>query len=91
MERAVQNYVAVIGAGSAGLFGAFELASPGADVVIFPRDIKPGGVAEYGIYPTKYRLQQELRAQILTAERQGLPEFKFRTNEEMLRVMGYAF
>jgi hypothetical protein len=48
-------------------------------------------VAEYGIYPTKYRLHQELRAQILTAERQGLPEFKFRTNEEMLRVMGYAF
>jgi cation diffusion facilitator CzcD-associated flavoprotein CzcO len=43
MERAVQNYVAVIGAGSAGLFGAFELASQGAEVVIFHRDIKPGG------------------------------------------------
>jgi hypothetical protein len=30
-------------------------------------------------------------AQFLTAERQRLPENKFRTNEEMLRVMGYAF
>jgi hypothetical protein len=48
-------------------------------------------VAEYGIYPTKYRLRQGLRAQFRKAERQGLPEFKFRTNEEMLRVMGYAF
>jgi DNA polymerase III alpha subunit (gram-positive type) len=48
-------------------------------------------VAEYDIYSTKYRLRQGLRAQFHTAERQGLPEFKFRTNEEMLREMKYAF
>jgi ferredoxin--NADP+ reductase len=76
MERAVQNYVAVIGAGPAGLFGAFELASQGAEVVIFNRDIKPGGLAEYGIYPTKYRLRQGLRAQFRTIlSMQGIDYF----------------
>ena len=48
MER--QKYqVAVIGAGPAGLFGASELAKSGVEVTLFNRDIKPGGLAEYGI------------------------------------------
>lgn len=76
MARTDQNYVAVIGAGPAGLFGAFELASQGAEVVIFNRDIKPGGLAEYGIYPTKYRLRQGLRAQFHTIlSMQGIDYF----------------
>lgn len=76
MARTDQNYVAVIGAGPAGLFGAFELASQGAEVVIFNRDIKPGGLAEYGIYPTKYRLRQGLRAQFRTIlSMQGIDYF----------------
>lgn len=58
-----QYFVAVIGAGPAGLFGARELANKGARVVIFNRDIKPGGLAEYGIYPNKYTMKSGLRKQ----------------------------
>ncbi|MCL4823944.1 MAG: NAD(P)/FAD-dependent oxidoreductase, partial [Anaerolineales bacterium] len=47
-----QYFTAVVGAGPAGLFGARELASKGARVALFNRDIKPGGLAEYGIYFT---------------------------------------
>ena len=73
MPKADDYFVAVIGAGPAGLFGAFELASQGAQVVLFNRDIKPGGLAEYGVYPTKYRLKQGLRAQFRTIlSRQGI-------------------
>lgn len=55
--------VAVIGAGPAGLFGARELASQGAHVLLFNRDIKPGGLAEYGIYPSKHKMKEGLRKQ----------------------------
>jgi ferredoxin--NADP+ reductase len=58
-----QYFVAVIGAGPAGLFGARELANKGARVVLFNRDIKPGGLAEYGIYPNKYTMKGGLRKQ----------------------------
>jgi ferredoxin--NADP+ reductase len=58
-----QYFVAVIGAGPAGLFGARELANKGARVVMFNRDIKPGGLAEYGIYPNKYTMKNGLRRQ----------------------------
>lgn len=56
-------YVAVIGAGPAGMFAARELARNGAQVVIFNRDIKPGGLAEYGIYLDKYSMKEGLRTQ----------------------------
>ena len=56
-------FVAVIGAGPAGLFGARELANQGAHVVLFNRDIKPGGLAEYGIYPEKHTMKEGLRKQ----------------------------
>ena len=58
-----QYLVAVIGAGPAGLFGARELANLGARVVLFNRDIKPGGLAEYGIYPNKHTMKSGLRKQ----------------------------
>ncbi len=59
-----QGYlVAVIGAGPAGLYAARELAAKGAKVVIFNRDIKPGGLAEYGIYYDKYKMKAGLRKQ----------------------------
>jgi len=58
-----QYLVAVIGAGPAGLFGARELANQSARVVLFNRDIKPGGLAEYGIYPTKHTMKAGLRKQ----------------------------
>ncbi len=56
-------FVAVIGAGPAGLFAARELANQGVHVAIFNRDIKPGGLAEYGIYPEKHSMKEGLRKQ----------------------------
>ena len=64
--------VAIIGAGPAGLFSAYKLTGEGIEVAIFNRDIKPGGMAEYGIYPTKRVLKDGLRKQfeqILACER----------------------
>jgi ferredoxin--NADP+ reductase len=58
-----QFLVAVIGAGPAGLFGARELANLGARVILFNRDLKPGGLAEYGIYPNKHTMKEGLRKQ----------------------------
>ncbi|MGB8213032.1 MAG: FAD-dependent oxidoreductase [Anaerolineales bacterium] len=55
--------VAIVGAGPAGLYAARKLAEGGARVMLFNRDIKPGGLAEYGIYPDKLKMKQGLRAQ----------------------------
>jgi ferredoxin/flavodoxin---NADP+ reductase len=55
--------VAVIGSGPAGLFAAKQLTADGCQVVLFNRDIKPGGLAEYGIYVDKHRMKEGLRAQ----------------------------
>ncbi len=55
--------LAIIGAGPAGLYAARKLAEGGARVVLFNRDIKPGGLAEYGIYWDKYKMRQGLRNQ----------------------------
>jgi ferredoxin/flavodoxin---NADP+ reductase len=54
---------AIVGAGPAGLYAARKLAEGGARVVVFNRDVKPGGLAEYGIYPDKLKMKQGLRAQ----------------------------
>jgi ferredoxin--NADP+ reductase len=56
-------YAAVVGAGPAGLYAARELARNGVRVVLFNRDIKPGGLAEYGIYPDKHIMKRGLRQQ----------------------------
>ena len=63
MSEESRHFVAVIGAGPAGLFGARELATQGSKVVLFNRDIKPGGLAEYGIYPDKLTMKGGLRKQ----------------------------
>jgi ferredoxin--NADP+ reductase len=55
--------VAVVGAGPAGLYSSRKLAEGGVRVVLFNRDVKPGGLAEYGIYPDKLKMKQGLRAQ----------------------------
>ncbi len=55
--------IAVIGAGPAGIFAARELAKNDHKVTLLNRDIKPGGLAEYGIYPTKYKIKDGLRKQ----------------------------
>ncbi|HEY2980950.1 MAG TPA: FAD-dependent oxidoreductase [Anaerolineales bacterium] len=62
-----QFNVAVIGAGPAGLFAARELATLGARVALFNRDVKPGGLAEYGIYPDKHVMKEGLRKQFRQA------------------------
>lgn len=58
-----QYLVAVIGAGPAGIYAARQLAEAGAKVVLLNRDIKPGGLAEYGIYYEKTKMKAGLRKQ----------------------------
>ena len=55
--------VFVVGAGPAGLFAAQKIAQAGNTVIILNRDIKPGGLAEYGIYPVKDKMKFGLRKQ----------------------------
>ena len=73
MSEDTKSYnVAMIGAGPASLYGAAKLASEGHNVVILNRDIKHGGLAEYGIYLNKYKMKRGLRkmfARILSDER----------------------
>jgi ferredoxin--NADP+ reductase len=59
--------VAIIGAGPAGLFAARELAEKSVRVIVFNRDIKPGGLVEYGIYPDKHNMKEMLRKQFRIA------------------------
>ena len=61
-SRAQYN-VAIIGGGPAGLFAAKQLAEQNIRSIIFNRDIKPGGLAEYGIYPSKTKMKDGLRGQ----------------------------
>jgi ferredoxin--NADP+ reductase len=58
-----KHLVAIIGAGPAGLYAAKQLTTEGVNVVLFNRDIKPGGLAEYGIYPDKHKMKEGLRNQ----------------------------
>ena len=67
MSETNAYFVAVIGAGPSGLFGARELANQGAKVVVFNRDIKPGGLAEYGVYPDKHKMKEGFRKQFRQA------------------------
>jgi ferredoxin--NADP+ reductase len=55
--------VAVVGAGPAGLFAARALAASGCRVLLLNRDVKPGGLAEYGIFLDKYKMKGGLRRQ----------------------------
>lgn len=55
--------VFVVGAGPAGFYATQKLSRAGHSVYLFNRDIKPGGLAEYGIYPTKDKMKVGLRKQ----------------------------
>ncbi len=55
--------VFVVGAGPAGMFAARKVALAGFNVMLFNRDVKPGGLAEYGIYPLKDKMKFGLRKQ----------------------------
>jgi len=63
MDLEARYYVAVIGAGPAGLFAARQLADQNIHTILFNRDVKPGGLAEYGIYLNKIRMKEGLRNQ----------------------------
>jgi len=63
----VNTHVAVIGAGPAGIFAAKTLTNAGIKVALINRDIKPGGLAEYGIYHNKYKMKSGLRKQFKKA------------------------
>jgi ferredoxin--NADP+ reductase len=60
------HHVAVVGSGPAGLFASRRLVDEGKRVTLFNRDLKPGGLAEYGIYPDKVKIKKGLRAQFRT-------------------------
>jgi ferredoxin--NADP+ reductase len=57
------HLVVVIGAGPAGLYASKQLASQGVHVTLLNRDVKPGGLAEYGIYHDKLKMKEGLRKQ----------------------------
>src|SRR5258705_13134580 len=62
-DHELVHVVAVIGAGPAGLFATRALAAAGCRVLLLNRDIKPGGLAEYGIFLDKYKMKNGLRRQ----------------------------
>mgnify|MGYP001765464610 CR=1 FL=1 len=63
LENPGNHHVAVIGAGPAGLFASKQLAAQGVPVTLLNRDVKPGGLAEYGIYYDKLKMKEGLRKQ----------------------------
>lgn len=63
MKDGSEHVIAVVGAGPAGLFAARALAAAGCRVLLLNRDIKPGGLAEYGIFLDKYKMKGGLRRQ----------------------------
>jgi len=75
LREASVKTVFVVGAGPAGLFAARKIATAGHRVLIFNRDIKPGGLAEYGIYPVKDKMKDGLRKQF--AKILELPEVSY--------------
>ena len=63
MSGTQAHVVIVVGAGPAGMAVAAALAKSGHEVVILNRDIKFGGLAEYGIFPSKLKLRGGLKKQ----------------------------
>jgi ferredoxin--NADP+ reductase len=63
MSGAQSHVVIVAGAGPAGMAVAASLAKSGHEIIILNRDIKFGGLAEYGIFPSKLKLRGGLKKQ----------------------------
>lgn len=53
--------IVVVGAGPAGMAVAGQFSKNGHRVIILNRDCKVGGLAEYGIFPSKHRLRTGLQ------------------------------
>jgi ferredoxin--NADP+ reductase len=63
MSAQQKHAIIVAGAGPAGMAVAASLAKAGHEVIVLNRDIKFGGLAEYGIFPSKLKLRGGLRKQ----------------------------
>jgi ferredoxin--NADP+ reductase len=63
MSALTSQVIIVVGAGPAGMAVASSLAKAGHEIVILNRDIKFGGLAEYGIFPAKLKLRGGLKKQ----------------------------
>lgn len=63
MSAAKTHVIIVAGAGPAGMAVASSLSKAGHEVIILNRDIKFGGLAEYGIFPSKLKLRGGLKKQ----------------------------
>ena len=63
MSVTTPHVIIVAGAGPAGMAVASSLAKAGHEIIILNRDIKFGGLAEYGIFPAKLKLRGGLKKQ----------------------------
>ena len=63
MSATSSHVILLVGAGPAGMAVASTLAKAGHEVIILNRDIKFGGLAEYGIFPAKLKLRGGLKKQ----------------------------
>jgi ferredoxin--NADP+ reductase len=63
MSATNSHVIIVAGAGPAGMAVAASLAKAGHEIIILNRDIKFGGLAEYGIFPAKLKLRGGLKKQ----------------------------
>jgi ferredoxin--NADP+ reductase len=63
MSTQGKHVIVVAGAGPAGMAVAASLAKAGHEIIILNRDIKFGGLAEYGIFPSKLKLRGGLKKQ----------------------------
>ncbi len=63
MSTSTSHVIIVAGAGPAGMAVASSLSKAGHEVIILNRDIKFGGLAEYGIFPAKLKLRGGLKKQ----------------------------
>jgi ferredoxin--NADP+ reductase len=63
MSTTTSHVIIVAGAGPAGMAVSSSLAKAGHEIIILNRDIKFGGLAEYGIFPAKLKLRGGLKKQ----------------------------
>lgn len=63
MSAQAKHVIIVAGAGPAGMAVAASLSKAGHEIIILNRDIKFGGLAEYGIFPSKLKLRGGLKKQ----------------------------
>ena len=63
MSATTSHVIIVAGAGPDGMAVPSSLAKAGHEIIILNRDIKFGGLAEYGIFPSKLKLRGGLKKQ----------------------------